>query len=244
MQLHRGTKCRRGVLSCSLSLTLTNTWNYLFYFYSFFILLFLFYYSFYWCITNSGCLCYRQEPSPSTCSCLLSLWHLLWFGSLKLKEELSKKFSGPSDKILLSFSSPFFFSPLIRRSKLLQFWFWYCEMQTCIFFFSFHKDFFFFTWENCSLAFIAASLLPASIISYKWLYSVFNNCHIYCLIHSDQFYKHTAFNCIEISTCTNRLQILRDWMQPRYSANHFRASYATWRYCSLMTRSVESITFI
>lgn len=140
---YTGTKCRRGVLSCSLSLSLTNTWNYLFYFYSFFILLFLFYYSFYWCITNSGCLCYRQEPSPSTCSCLLSLWHLLWFGSLKLKEELSKKFSGPSDKIFLSFSSSFFPS-LLEEANYCNSDFDIVRCKRVYFFFPFHKDFFFF----------------------------------------------------------------------------------------------------
>lgn len=63
---------------------------------------------FHWSLTNSGCLCYWQEPSPFIWYYVPLLWYLLHFGSLKLKGELWKRFSFPSDKIFLFFLfSPF-----------------------------------------------------------------------------------------------------------------------------------------
>lgn len=71
-------------------------------------MLLLFYYWFHWSLTNSGCLCYWQEPSPFIWYCVPLLWYLLHSGSLKLKGELWKRFSIPSDKIFLFFLfSPF-----------------------------------------------------------------------------------------------------------------------------------------
>lgn len=145
------------------------------------IMLLLFYYWFHWSLTNSGCLCYWQEPSPFIWYCVPLLWYLLHFGSLKLKGELWKRFSFPSDKIFLFL---FVFTFFIRRNKFLRFQF--CNDSAdpvrCkhVYLLPMHKDSFF-----SELCVSTNSCILCSTVS-----------SFFCLIHSYQFFKKTTFTCI------------------------------------------------